>query len=828
MAPGVIGIATVGDRVGDECGERAKEWQVRPEPMADGQMRAVKLPCTACPEPLSRICGTPEVEIDDLWTANGREPHDFASFRVERVAAAYRHELLMGEGSLIRIRGFSETFDENCVTGKGTGPGGNVCGRWHAASLAQAENAVQLQRTCVCESTFAIASSLGGLNADIELPDLHEDDTVGVEMSAPDDAGATDATGDTVVEEVLADRPVGEAPLAEPETGFAALGLRKELLKALTGLGYEEPTPIQRETIPLLLSGRDLVGQAATGTGKTAAFALPILQMIEKSKARPEAIALVLVPTRELAVQVSEAMYKYGRELGAQVVPIYGGQPIGRQLQALNRGVHVVVATPGRALDHIARNTLNLNNVKMVVLDEADEMLDMGFADDIEEILRSTPEERQTVLFSATMPGRITSIARRHLRDPLKIQTGAGDTKMGKALVRQTAYIVQRSHKPAALGRILDIEAPAAAIVFCRTRTEVDQLTETMSGRGYRAEALHGGMSQEQRDRVMGRLKSGAAELLIATDVAARGLDVDSLTHVVNYDVPAAPESYVHRIGRVGRAGREGIAITLAEPKEQRLLANIERLTKQKIAFEKVPSVADLRARQIEITITTIKEALEDDDLDKYASVLDALSEVDLRQVALAAIKLTHAATGATVDEREIPDAMSRVERPGSSTSKFGKPARGNERDRGNDRGNDRYDRGAPRSNDRYDRGAPAGRAPSSFKGPSTSKGAGAPRDFAPRSDSGSRSDSRFDVTDVATIFISVGRSDGIRAGDLVGAIANESNLSGREIGPIKIAERSSVVGVPAHAAQQVIDALSQTTIKGKKVKAKPYQDDGR
>jgi ATP-dependent RNA helicase DeaD len=498
----------------------------------------------------------------------------------------------------------------------------------------------------------------------------------------------------------------------------------------------------------------------------------------------------------------------------------------------LNRGVHVVVATPGRALDHIARNTLNLNNVKMVVLDEADEMLDMGFADDIEEILRSTPEERQTVLFSATMPGRITSIARRHLRDPLKIQTGAGDTKMGKALVRQTAYIVQRSHKPAALGRILDIEAPVAAIVFCRTRTEVDQLTETMSGRGYRAEALHGGMSQEQRDRVMGRLKSGAAELLIATDVAARGLDVDSLTHVVNYDVPAAPESYVHRIGRVGRAGREGIAITLAEPKEQRLLSNIERLTKQKIAFEKVPSVADLRARQIEITITTIKEALEDDELDKYASVLDALSEVDLRQVALAAIKLTHAATGATVDEREIPDAMSRVERPGSSTSKFGKPARGNERDRGNDRGIDRYDRGPSRgSNERFDRGAPAGRAPSSFKGPNSStntRGAGAPRDFAPRNDSGSRSESRFDVTDVATIFISVGRSDGIRAGDLVGAIANESNLSGREIGPIKIAERSSVVGVPAHAAQQVIDALSQTTIKGKKVKAKPYQDDGR
>ncbi len=567
--------------------------------------------------------------------------------------------------------------------------------------------------------------------------------------------------------------------------GFSDLGLRPELLKALTALGYEEPTPIQRETIPLLLQGRDLVGQAATGTGKTAAFALPILQLIERSQGKPTPVALVLVPTRELAVQVSEAMYKYGRELGAQVVPIYGGQPIGRQLHALSGGVHVVVATPGRALDHIARRTLNLGTVQMVVLDEADEMLDMGFADDIEEILRATPVERQTVLFSATMPPRITAIAKRHLRDPLKIQIGLGDTKPGKALVRQTAYIIQRSHKPAALGRILDIEAPTAALVFCRTRTEVDDLTETMTGRGYRAEALHGGMSQEQRDRVMGRLRTGAAELLIATDVAARGLDIDTLTHVVNYDVPAAPESYVHRIGRVGRAGREGIAITLAEPKEQRLLLNIERLTKQKIVLEKVPTVADLRARQIEITIATVKEALDDEDLEKYAVVIDALTEVaDLRAVALAAIKLAHAATGATVDEREIPDA-SRNDRP--SNQKPGRPQRDSDRgfDRGGDQGFDRDSRG-------------------------------------------SGSSGRHDTSDVASIFVGLGRADGIRAGDLVGAIANESNLSGREIGPIKISERFSVVGVPSGAARQVIEALSQTTIKGKRVKVRPFVDDGR
>ena len=399
---------------------------------------------------------------------------------------------------------------------------------------------------------------------------------------------------------------------------FAELDLRPELLRALTSLGYEEPTPIQRDAIPHLLAGRDVLGQAATGTGKTAAFALPALELVDGPARRP--VALVLVPTRELAVQVSEAIYRYGRELGARVLPIYGGQPIGRQLGALRDGVHVVVATPGRALDHINRGTLALDAVRMVVLDEADEMLDMGFAEDIESILDVTPSDRQTVLFSATMPPRINAIAKRHLRDPVRIEIERAATDPDEApLVTQRAYVVTRAHKPAALGRILDVEAPAAAIVFCRTRTEVDQLTETLNGRGYRAEALHGGMNQEGRDRVMARLRSGTAELLIATDVAARGLDVDVLTHVVNYDVPSAPDAYVHRIGRVGRAGREGVAITLAEPRELRLLGNIERVTWRAIPIEKVPSVADLRARQIEVTTTALRDAMAGDDLDRYS-----------------------------------------------------------------------------------------------------------------------------------------------------------------------------------------------------------------
>ena len=288
-------------------------------------------------------------------------------------------------------------------------------------------------------------------------------------------------------------------------SGFADLALAPELCQALSGLGYEEPTPIQRAAIPPLLEGRDLVGQAATGTGKTAAFALPVLQRI-LAGGRTEPLALVLVPTRELAMQVSEAMHSYGHDMGARVLPVYGGEPIGRQLRALRRGVDVVVATPGRALDHINRGTLKLSGLEIVVLDEADEMLDMGFAEDIEEILGNTPDSRQTALFSATMPPRIDGMVRRHLRNPVRVELGRkASAPADGLLVRQTAYIVPRGHKPAALGRVLDLEAPTATVVFCRTRDEVDQLTETLNGRGYRAEALHGGMDQQHRDRVMGR-----------------------------------------------------------------------------------------------------------------------------------------------------------------------------------------------------------------------------------------------------------------------------------------------------------------------------------
>ncbi|MGD9798950.1 MAG: DEAD/DEAH box helicase, partial [Acidimicrobiia bacterium] len=438
--------------------------------------------------------------------------------------------------------------------------------------------------------------------------------------------------------------------------GFAGLGLGPALLRSLDELGYEEPTPIQREAVPPLLLGRDLLGQAATGTGKTAAFALPLLQRLAAGEATTEPRALVLVPTRELAMQVSEAVHRYGRSIGARVLPVYGGQPAFRQLQGLARGVDVVVATPGRAIDLLDRGGLRLDAVEVVVLDEADEMLDMGFADDIERLLAATPPARQTVLFSATLPGRIGAIARRHLTDPVRIEIGrAPFAGGGPPLVRQTAYLVARAHKPAALGRILDLEGPTAALVFCRTRTEVDQLTETLNGRGYRAEALHGGMDQAQRDRVMGRLRAGTADLLIATDVAARGLDVDHLSHVVNYDVPSAPEAYVHRVGRVGRAGREGIAITLAEPREHRLLKNIERLVGEPIAIERIPTVADLRSRRLAATLDRLRASIEDDDLDHVRVVVDTLSaDFDLVEIALAAVKLAHEALGGDEDAEDI------------------------------------------------------------------------------------------------------------------------------------------------------------------------------
>jgi len=558
---------------------------------------------------------------------------------------------------------------------------------------------------------------------------------------------------------------------------FVDLGLSPELAHVLTGLGYEEPTPIQSQSIPPLLAGRDLLGQAATGTGKTAAFALPLLQRVLGAQRKPgHPAALVLVPTRELAIQVAEALHSYGNKLGAVVLPIYGGAEFGRQAQALKRGVHVVVATPGRALDHLRRGTLAMGGLAAVVLDEADEMLDMGFAEDIELILDATPTARQTALFSATLPPRIAAIADRHLREPERVLIAREKTEKGALpRVRQTAYIVQRAHKVAALGRVLDLESPTLALVFARTRTEVDELAEKLRGRGYQVELLHGGLTQDQRDRVMKRVRTGGTDLLVATDVAARGLDVEHLSHVVNFDVPASPESYVHRIGRTGRAGREGVAITLVEPREHRLLRNIEQLTKQKIDVATVPTPMDVRARRLDMTRGALRAALEEGELDGYRVVTDALaSEFDPLDVAAAAVKLAHRTLQADAahDEEHIPAIDLRA--AGQSWSKRGRA------------------------------GMAAGERAT---GPgATHKVAGARRKAPVRGPA------------MVRVFVGAGRNAGVRPADLVGAIANEAGVSAREIGAIEIEERFSLVEVSDHVAEDAIRALRETSLRGQRV----------
>ena len=567
--------------------------------------------------------------------------------------------------------------------------------------------------------------------------------------------------------------------------GFSGLGLDERIVQALVALGYEEPTPVQREAIPPLLAGRDVLGQAATGTGKTAAFALPLLHVLTPdADARERTAALILVPTRELAMQVAEAVHRYGKSMGIVALPVYGGASMETQIRVLKRGVDVVVATPGRALDHIRRKTLRLDHVKVVILDEADEMLDMGFAEDLEAILESTPAERQTALFSATLPPRIADIANKHLKNPVRVRIDREVVPAGSApRVRQVAYIVSRAHKMATLGRVLDVENPTSAIVFCRTRTEVDELTETLNARGYRAEALHGGLSQEQRDRVMKKFRANTADLLVATDVAARGLDVQHVSHVVNYDVPSAAEAYVHRIGRTGRAGREGVAITLAEPREHRLLRNIEFQTKQKIEIAAVPTVADLRARRLEMTRASLRETILAGELDAFRVLVDSLAqEFDIMDVAAAAVKQADARESGS-DAEEIPAVTLHPTRPA-----------------------------------RTDRE----RAP-------TAK-AGSRRHEAAKAGAAKASGKREKITpewDVARLYIGAGRQAKIRPADLVGAIVNEAGVDARAIGAIQITERFSLVEVPDEIADGIIETLRGTTIKGKRVPVRRDREQG-
>jgi len=459
----------------------------------------------------------------------------------------------------------------------------------------------------------------------------------------------------------------------EAQTTFASLGLSPELLESISAVGYEIPSPIQERVIPSMLDGNDVIAQAQTGSGKTAAFGLPIIEKIDQK--RREVQALILCPTRELAIQVSEALHKYGRHKRVETLPIYGGQPYERQFRGLQRGVHIVVGTPGRVMDHMRRGTLSLDSLEFFVLDEADEMLDMGFVEDIEWVLEHAPKERQTALFSATMPPRIAELATRYMNEPHRISVRGKEMTVPE--IEQTYYEIPRARKVDALTRILDAEVPTSTMIFCRTKHSVDELGEALMARGYAVETIHGDLSQAQRDRVMRRFRSGQAEILIATDVAARGLDIPEVSHVINFDVPESPETYVHRIGRTGRAGRGGSAITLVTRREIRLIHAIERMTKAKIQFRPLPTASDVNERRREMLKSIVRKAV--DNTDEFESYLDPIRELaeehDPVDLAAAILKLyadeTGRATTLSIEDDELARLGSReTPRGGAGTGR--------------------------------------------------------------------------------------------------------------------------------------------------------------
>jgi ATP-dependent RNA helicase DeaD len=427
--------------------------------------------------------------------------------------------------------------------------------------------------------------------------------------------------------------------VTEPAT-FAELGIGAPILTALAELGYEAPTAIQARTIPVLLAGRDLVGQAQTGTGKTAAFAIPFLERLDVARAQLQ--ALVLTPTRELAIQVAEATHAYAKHLpGVRVLPVYGGQPMHQQLRRLKAGVHVVVGTPGRILDHLRRGSLVFTDLQTIVLDEADEMLRMGFIDDVESILGQIPGPHQTALFSATMPREIRRIADRHLTDPATVESEQ-KTRTVPTVEQRYLHVAERQ-KLEALTRILELETPEAVLIFVGTKLGAADVAERLQARGYEAEAMHGDMNQVQRESVIRRLREGQVEIVVATDVAARGLDVDRISHVINYDMPHDPDSYVHRIGRTARAGRAGIAVLFITPREARMISVIERYTGQKVKPMKMPSEADVVARRTAVFKERLRKAVTGDDLEPYLSLVEALAEeggFEMAEIAAAAAKL--------------------------------------------------------------------------------------------------------------------------------------------------------------------------------------------
>ena len=564
--------------------------------------------------------------------------------------------------------------------------------------------------------------------------------------------------------------------MTDTPLSFDDLELSPAILETVREIGYESPSPIQAASIPHLLAGRDLLGQAQTGTGKTAAFALPILSRIDVSKRVPQ--ALVLAPTRELAIQVAEAFQTYARHIeGFHILPVYGGQGMGQQLRQLARGVHVIVGTPGRVMDHLRRETLNLDHLKTLVLDEADEMLRMGFIEDVEWILEHTPETRQTALFSATMPPVIKKIANRHLDNPaeIKIQSKTSTVEA----INQQFWLVSGLQKLEALTRILDADDIDAMIIFVRTKTETVELAEKLEARGYEAAALNGDMTQILREKVIDRLKKGALDIVIATDVAARGLDVERITHVVNYDIPYDTETYVHRIGRTGRAGRKGTAILFVTPRERRMLMAIERATRQPIQQMRLPTLRDIADKRIEQFKSQLIETMENQDLGFYRGLIDSMVSENVGEAADLAAAIAH------LLYRDRPLAVSDEPEP---------PTREYSRDFQDDRPRGR-DRPEPRPSPRRDRDT------ADFKRPEG---------------------------DLRQFTIDVGRSHGVMPKDIVGAIANEGGIGARQIGSIKLFDTYSTVELPQGLPNEVFQALSRTFIRGQRINLQPVEAGSR
>ena len=558
---------------------------------------------------------------------------------------------------------------------------------------------------------------------------------------------------------------------------FDELQLDERIVRAVTDMGFEAASPIQAQAIPVQLEGLDIIGQAQTGTGKTAAFGIPLLQKIDPDSKKLQAIALC--PTRELAIQVAEEIRRLAKYMhGIKVLPIYGGQDIVRQIRGLKDGTQIVIGTPGRVMDHLRRKTIRCDHVHTVIMDEADEMLNMGFLEDMETILSQLPEERQTVMFSATMPPAIQEIARKFQKDPVNVKVVKKELTVPK--VTQYYYEVKPKTKVEVMCRLLDMYAPKLSVAFCNTKKQVDELVQELQGRGYFAEGLHGDLKQEQRDRVMNSFRNGATEILVATDVAARGIDVDDVEAVFNYDIPQDDEYYVHRIGRTGRAGRDGIAFSFVVGREVYKLRDIQRYCKTRIIPQAIPSLDDITEIKAEKIMDQVKETINNVDLTKMIQVIEQkLVEEDYTAMDVAAALLKIAMGEENEDIAESGHLAPSLD----ELDRYGRDNRG----RGG-RNNGRRDGG---------RGSRGGRDETNGNG-------------------------------MARLFINIGKNQNVRPGDILGAIAGESGIPGRMVGSIDMYDKYTFVEVPEENAESVLKAMKNAKIKGKNIRMEVAGSKGR